>query len=82
MALVDRITILKDGKVVSSASETKMDITSIIEQMVGREIKQHYPKQYNASNENLLEVQGLSSAGGPGVPPAIDVQTLAGHGPA
>ncbi len=64
MALVDRITILKDGKVVSSASETKMDITSIIEQMVGREIKQHYPKQYNAFDEELLKVQGLSSTGG------------------
>ncbi len=64
VSLVDTITILKDGQVVSSAAETTLDIDAIVARMVGREVKQHYPKERNATQAPLLEVHGLSSRGG------------------
>lgn len=64
VALVDTVTILKDGKVVSSRDPSSLQINSIVKQMVGRDIKQHYPKDHNASEEVLLDVRGLASAAG------------------
>jgi ribose transport system ATP-binding protein len=63
ISLVDTITILKDGKVVSS-EDSNLDIDSIVKRMVGREVKEHYPKAHNTLEECLLEVRSLSSAGG------------------
>lgn len=64
VALVDVVTILKDGKVVSTREDSSLDIATIVRKMVGREIKQHYPKERNANDDILLEVRGLTSAGG------------------
>jgi ribose transport system ATP-binding protein len=64
VALVDTITILKDGRVVSNAKDFSLDIDQIIAKMVGHEVKQHYPKERNCTDEPLLQVRGLSSAGG------------------
>lgn len=64
VSLVDAVTILKDGKVVSTREQSSLDIGAIVRKMVGREIKQHYPKEHNASDEVLLEVRGLTSLGG------------------
>jgi len=64
VGLVDTVTILKDGKVVSTREQTTLDVNVIIQRMVGREIKQHYPKQANATEDVLLEVHHLSSRGG------------------
>jgi ABC-type sugar transport system ATPase subunit len=64
VALVDTATILKDGKVVSAAHESRLDIDSIVRTMIGAEIEEHYPKQRNATGEVLLEVRGLGSANG------------------
>lgn len=64
VALVDVVTILKDGKVVSTREQSSLDIGTIVRKMVGREIKQHYPKECHAVDDVLLEVRGLSSDGG------------------
>lgn len=64
VALVDTITILKDGKVVSSAEESTLEINALVKKMVGREVKEHYPKEANAAGDVLLEVRGISSTGG------------------
>lgn len=64
VALVDVVTILKDGKVVSTREQSSLDIGTIVRKMVGREIKQHYPKEHHAVDDVLLEVRGLTSAGG------------------
>ena len=64
VSLVDVVTILKDGKVVSTREQSSLDIGAIVRKMVGREIKQHYPKEHNATDEVLLEVRDLASTSG------------------
>jgi ABC-type sugar transport system ATPase subunit len=56
--LVDEATILKDGRVVSSAAETPVEIKAIIRKMVGR-VDEHYPKAANAKPEVLLDVRAI-----------------------
>ena len=58
--IVDVITILKDGKVVSTAEESEIDIRYIVSAMVG-EVGEHYPKQRNAGTEPLLEVRDIAT---------------------
>jgi ribose transport system ATP-binding protein len=57
--LVDTATILKDGKVVSNAGGTRLDVHDIVSKMVGEDIDDHYPKERNATDEVLLSVSNL-----------------------
>ncbi len=59
--IVDAITILKDGRVVSTAEESKVDVNYIIARMVGEEVKGHYPKEDNCSQEVLLKIDNIST---------------------
>lgn len=59
--LVDVITILKDGEVVSDANTTQISISHIVKAMVG-DVGEHYPKQKNVQDQVLLEARGLCSA--------------------
>jgi ribose transport system ATP-binding protein len=56
--LVDRVTIMKDGRVVSSAEESEVSVPHIVQKMVGK-ISDHYPKQHNASETPVLEIRDL-----------------------
>ncbi|RKP51859.1 sugar ABC transporter ATP-binding protein [Pararobbsia silviterrae] len=58
--LVDVATILKDGQVVSSAAQSKIDIPYIVKCMVG-DVGEHYPKERNARTEVLLEARSIST---------------------
>lgn len=62
--LVDVATILKDGKVVSEADGTKLDVHDIVSKMVGEDIEEHYPKTDNSTAEPLMQVRGLTSSNG------------------
>lgn len=61
VSLVDSATILKDGKVVSTAEGTSLDIDEIVSKMVGEDIEEHYPKQNNATDKVLFSARNLSS---------------------
>ena len=63
-ALVDVATVLRNGRVVSTAETTRIEIAAIVAAMVGAEVKEHYPKERNATAEPLLEVEGLATASG------------------
>ena len=58
-ALVDVATILRNGRVVSAAEETRIEIEPIVARMVGEEVKEHYPKERNATAEPVLEAEQL-----------------------
>ncbi len=60
--IVDAITILKDGRVVSTADESNVDVNYIITRMVGEEVTGHYPKEDNCSQEVLLKIDNISTA--------------------
>jgi len=59
--IVDTITILKDGRVVSTAEESSVDVDYIITRMVGEDVKGHYPKEDNCSPEVLLKIDNIST---------------------
>ncbi len=58
--LVDCVTILKDGRVASSADQSTVDIPFIVRTMVG-DVEEHYPKDRNATGKVLLSVNHLST---------------------
>lgn len=57
--IVNSITILKDGQVVSRAEESKIDISYIVRKMVGEEVKDYFPKERNTSEDPLLEIRNI-----------------------
>ena len=59
--LVDAITILKNGRVSSSAEESRIELSYIVQSMVG-DVGEHYPKERNATDEVLFRASGLSTA--------------------
>lgn len=58
--LVDRVSILKDGRLVAQASGSDVTIPFIVKAMVG-EVGEHYPKEKNATDDVVLAVRGLST---------------------
>ncbi|MBB5755080.1 sugar ABC transporter ATP-binding protein [Prosthecomicrobium pneumaticum] len=63
-ALVDEVTIMRGGRVVSAAGNTEVEVDAIVGAMIGGDVKEHYPKVRNATLEPVLEVVGLASANG------------------
>jgi rhamnose transport system ATP-binding protein len=59
----DRITVLRDGKWVSTNLREDVTADSVIRDMVGREISEFYSKTTSASDDLLLKVQNLSKEG-------------------
>ena len=58
--LVDRITVLRDGRLVSTAAVADTTRQRVIDEMVGRSLSQLYPKEAVALGDPLLVVDGLS----------------------
>ena len=58
--IADRITVLRDGKHIGTDLAENFTVDKAIKMMVGREIKEVYPKQKVAIGEPVLEVQHLS----------------------
>jgi ribose transport system ATP-binding protein len=60
--LADRVTVLKDGKLVGSENVGNVDRRSLIRMMVGRDLKDLYPKRPEspARGRPVLEVRNLS----------------------
>ena len=56
--LVDCVTVLKDGKVVSTAEETPVTIAAIVGAMIG-EVSEHYPKTPAIRDEVALELRDV-----------------------
>jgi ABC-type sugar transport system ATPase subunit/ribose/xylose/arabinose/galactoside ABC-type transport system permease subunit len=58
--LVDRVTVLRDGKLVATLPVEETSRAGIVQMMVGRDIEQLYPKEQVAIGETLLQVRGLA----------------------
>lgn len=65
MEVCDTVTILRDGKLVSSLSEKEMDPHRMKSLMVGREVMDNYYRNANekasSGEEDVLEVKNISS---------------------
>ncbi|QDT30574.1 sugar ABC transporter ATP-binding protein [Gimesia panareensis] len=62
MRLSDRITVLRDGKSVGTAPASEVDPKTLIRWMVGRDIKDHFPRPPYRPGAVALKVSQLSSA--------------------
>ncbi len=57
--IADRVTVLRDGKVVSTSDVSGLTTEKIIAQMVGREVKELYPRSERQVGEVVLEIKDL-----------------------
>jgi len=57
--IADRVSILRDGSLIATHPVAETDMNEVIRLMVGREIKDHYPKQSQNKGDLVLEVKGI-----------------------
>jgi inositol transport system ATP-binding protein len=58
--LADRISVLRDGKLVGTKAAMEFSADSLIAHMVGRELSQVFPPVISQPGEVILEVRGLT----------------------
>ena len=75
-ALSDRITVMRDGRYISTSDTVDVTVEQIVKEMVGRDIDQLYPKQDAEIGEPVLTVRGL---GRRGVFTGVDLEVRAGE---
>jgi ABC-type sugar transport system ATPase subunit len=61
--LADRVTVLRDGRLVGTKAVAETHMDEVVAMMVGRELKQMYPDKSKARGRELLRVEGLTLAG-------------------
>jgi len=62
--LTDRITVLRDGQKIATLNTRDTNLDALVKLMVGRELKETYPKRKACiSDEVLLDVQNLTGNG-------------------
>jgi D-xylose transport system ATP-binding protein len=78
-ALCDRITVLRDGRSVSTRDVKDSDEGALIADMVGREIRDFFPRRETHPGPALLEVKDLSVAPLAGAAPLLKRVSFAVH---
>lgn len=61
--IADSITILRDGEYIDSGPVSTIQYNDLINKMVGRELKEIFPKEKVELNETILEVKNFNKAG-------------------
>jgi ribose transport system ATP-binding protein len=59
----DRVTVLRDGRLVNTYSLADVESQQLIKDMAGRELSELYPRKRGEPGEAVLEVSGLSVNG-------------------
>ncbi|MEV0612503.1 sugar ABC transporter ATP-binding protein [Nonomuraea sp. NPDC050404] len=62
-ALCRRVTVMRDGRWVSTGPADELTVDELVRRMVGREVSSMYPKKEAATGETRLEVRGLTRHG-------------------
>ena len=70
-AIADRITVLRDGKSIVTLQAAATTVGEVIRHMVGREIRDLFPRRASAPGAPLLRVEGLDVARDRSAPPAL-----------
>ncbi|MGD0675348.1 MAG: sugar ABC transporter ATP-binding protein [Polyangiaceae bacterium] len=58
-AVADRITVLRDGRTVVTLDAAKTNVDEVIRHMVGREIRDRFPRRASQTGRPLLQVEDL-----------------------
>ncbi|MBI3764648.1 MAG: sugar ABC transporter ATP-binding protein [Chloroflexi bacterium] len=61
--IADRVTVLRDGKKISSAPRAEVTPESAIRDMVGRKVEEFFAKSQAQRGDRLLSTRGLGKAG-------------------
>ena len=61
--LCDTITVMRDGAYISTDPVAEVTVDQIVRRLVGREVKELYPKEAAEIGDVLLEVKGLTQTG-------------------
>ena len=61
-ALADEVTILKDGRYISTQRVADVTMDDLVKLMIGRDLKDVYPKRTVELGDVMLEVSGLSQS--------------------
>lgn len=61
--IADRVTIMRDGHYITGGNFTDMPMEEIIKNMVGREIKEQFPRTAVAKGKKIFSVKNLRSGG-------------------
>jgi ABC-type sugar transport system ATPase subunit len=61
--LCDTITVLRDGRHVTTRPAAELDQATLVESMIGRPLAEYFPGHLHEAGEELLRVEGLSSPG-------------------
>lgn len=72
-AIADRITVLRDGRSISTLDANKTTRAEVIAKMVGREIEDLFPRRASTAGEVILSVEHLSVNDESGKPRLHDV---------
>lgn len=59
----DRISVLRDGRYIGTRHTSETNLDELVKMMVGREIKERFPKVKAQNGEERLRVEGLSQPG-------------------
>ena len=57
--ITDSITVLRDGKVITTRPTKELTVESLVNNMVGREMEERFPKGNRSPGEVILEVEDL-----------------------
>jgi D-xylose transport system ATP-binding protein len=60
--ITDTVTVLRDGKVVITQPTKELSLEKLVRHMVGREMKERFPKGKRVPGEVLFKVDGLRAA--------------------
>lgn len=63
MEICDTVNVLRDGKRISEGPVAEFSVERIILDMVGKSLKNQYPKVQTQIGENILEIKGLEKKG-------------------
>ncbi|NPV54986.1 MAG: sugar ABC transporter ATP-binding protein [Firmicutes bacterium] len=58
--IADRVTVLRDGRRMGTWPVNEVDVDHIIKSMVGRDLKEKYPRERVPRGEEILRVEGLT----------------------
>lgn len=59
--IVDRVTVIRDGRHIKTMNFKDTDIPELISLMVGREITEKYPHEQTETGDKIMEVKGIST---------------------
>jgi ribose transport system ATP-binding protein len=62
-AIGDRVTVLRDGRHVATRRIAETTMPELVRLMVGRDLKDHFPKQKAPVGDEVLRVEGLARDG-------------------